>query len=63
MARKKYDLSSKEAAGYLGVHADTLKRWADLGEVASWLTPGGHRRFAVEDLDALLPDPEPEGAA
>ncbi len=62
MPRKKYDLSPTEAAEYLGIHADTLKKWADDGKVACWLTPSRHRRFAVEDLQALLPA-EPEAAA
>ena len=55
VARKKYVLSPIEAAAYLGVHQDTLKRWADDEKVRCWVTPGGLRKFAVEDLDALLP--------
>jgi excisionase family DNA binding protein len=38
------------AARYLGVHPITLRRWADHGEIAVMLTPGGHRRFALADL-------------
>src|SRR5579859_979483 len=38
------------AAHYLGVHPITLRRWADHGEIAVMLTPGGHRRFAMADL-------------
>jgi excisionase family DNA binding protein len=39
-----------QAARYLGVHPITLRRWADHGEIAVMLTPGGHRRFAMADL-------------
>jgi excisionase family DNA binding protein len=38
------------AARVLGVHPITLRRWADLGELPVMLTPGGHRRFALADL-------------
>jgi len=34
----------------LGIHPATLRRWADAGEVACMLTPGGHRRFAEADI-------------
>ena len=42
-----------QAAERLGVHPTTLRRWADKGDVPFLLTPGGHRRFAVSDLDAF----------
>jgi excisionase family DNA binding protein len=42
-----------QAAVRLGVHPTTLRRWADKGDVLFLLTPGGHRRFAVADLDAF----------
>jgi excisionase family DNA binding protein len=38
----------------LGVHATTLRRWADEGEVRCLRTPGGHRRFLEEDLRAFV---------
>lgn len=41
------------AAKRLGVHPNTLRRWAESGRVPYMLTPGGHRRFAVSDLEAL----------
>ena len=43
-------LSLGSAAQYLGVHVTTLRRWANSGEIPVMLTPGGHRRFAVADL-------------
>jgi excisionase family DNA binding protein len=44
-------LSLRAAAAHLGVHPTTLRRWADAGELAVLLTPGGHRRFSRADLD------------
>lgn len=44
-------LSLSKAAERLNVHPSTLRRWADSGDVPVLLTPGGHRRFAVSDLD------------
>jgi excisionase family DNA binding protein len=44
-------LSLNEAAKQLGVHPVTLRRWADDGEIPVMVTPGGHRRFAVTELD------------
>jgi excisionase family DNA binding protein len=38
-------LSLSEASALLGVHASTLRRWADSGRIPSQRTPGGHRRF------------------
>ncbi len=43
--------SLQEAAQQLGVHPTTLRRWADDGEIPVMLTPGGHRRFAVADVE------------
>lgn len=47
-------LTLSQAAETLGVHATTLRRWADEGEVRCLRTPGGHRRFLEEDLHAFL---------
>ncbi len=44
-------LGLNEAAQQLGVHPVTLRRWADDGEIAVMVTPGGHRRFAVTEID------------
>lgn len=43
-------LSLGDAAAYLHVHPATLRRWSDAGELPYLLTPGGHRRYAVSDL-------------
>ncbi|HSS11653.1 MAG TPA: helix-turn-helix domain-containing protein [Acidimicrobiales bacterium] len=47
------DLPTSAAAKILGVHPDTLARWADEGKVPYWRTPGGQRRFRREDIEAL----------
>lgn len=47
-------LSLGEACRMLGVNPSTLRRWADAGQVRSYRTPGGHRRFAEDDLQALV---------
>jgi excisionase family DNA binding protein len=43
-------LSISEAAAYLNVHPATLRRWSDAHEIPCLITPGGHRRFALSDL-------------
>lgn len=43
-------LSLRQASRFLGVHPATLRRWADQGQIPVLLTPGGHRRFALDDL-------------
>ena len=48
----KKNLSISEAARYLGVTEATLRRWHNDGSfTASFLTPGGHRRYALADLE------------
>lgn len=46
-------LSLSEASRLLGVHNTTLRRWADSGQITVYTTPGGHRRFALTDVEAL----------
>jgi excisionase family DNA binding protein len=44
-----------EASRTLGVTPNTLRRWADRGQIPSFTTPGGHRRFLVTAVQALVP--------
>lgn len=53
MAEANKWLALSAAAEWLGVHPNTLRRWAEDGRVPYMLTPGGHRRFALRDLEAL----------
>ena len=47
-------LSVQEASAMLGVSPATLRRWSANGEVEAFTTPGGHRRFSLSTLKALL---------
>jgi excisionase family DNA binding protein len=47
------DLRLSEAAALLGIHPDTLRRWADEGKVPTVRTPGGERRFYRADIEAV----------
>jgi excisionase family DNA binding protein len=47
-------LTAKEAAGYLRISLSTLNRMEHKGVVTSLRTPGGHRRYTLEMLNACL---------
>ena len=47
-------LSTSAAARHLGVSLSTVRRWSDAGHLRGYRTPGGQRRFTVEQLDAFL---------
>ncbi|HHU38043.1 MAG TPA: helix-turn-helix domain-containing protein, partial [Propionibacterium sp.] len=47
-------LSVQEASAMLGVSPATLRRWSAAGEVEAFTTPGGHRRFSLTTLKAVL---------
>ena len=47
-------LTLGQAAKYLGVAQSTMRKWSDLGRVAAFYTPGGHRRYRRTDLDRFL---------
>ena len=47
-------LTLGQAATYLGVAQSTMRKWSDVGRVAAFYTPGGHRRFKRADLDQFL---------
>lgn len=42
------------ACKMLEVNEATVRRWADRGAIRSYRTPGGHRRFSLEDLRSLV---------
>lgn len=52
------------AARMLGVHPNTLRSWADRGQVPVTRLPSGYRRFTLEQIDKIreqmlqLPLPE-----
>jgi len=43
-----------KASKLLGVNESTLRHWADRSTIRIFRTSGGHRRFAQEDLQALM---------
>ena len=47
-------LTTREVAKILGVGTTSIKRWADSGLLRCVKTPGGHRRFPREGVDAFL---------
>lgn len=47
-------LPLRRACRLLGVNESSLRHWADAGHIRSFRTPGGHRRFAREDLLSLV---------
>jgi len=46
-------LNITEAARLLGVHANTLRGWADRGLVKAIRLPSGHRRFTPAEIDRI----------
>ena len=53
-AASRLGLSTSEAARHLGVSLSTVRRWSDAGHLRGYRTPGGQRRFSVEQLDQFL---------
>lgn len=43
-------LTSSDAAGLLGVHSSTVKRWCNEGALEFHTTEGGHRRLFLRDV-------------
>jgi excisionase family DNA binding protein len=47
-------LTLGQAARYLGVAQSTIRKWSDGGRLPAFYTPGGHRRFRLNDLEEFL---------
>jgi excisionase family DNA binding protein len=47
-------LTPAEVAARFGVAVKTVGKWADAGKLASFRTPGGHRRFHEADVLSAL---------
>jgi excisionase family DNA binding protein len=45
--------TSKQAASLLEVTTRTIQLWSKSGVLKAWKTVGGHRRFNLEDIEAL----------
>lgn len=48
-------LTLTQASRALGVTPNTLRRWADRGQIPSFVTPGGHRRFVLAAILSFIP--------
>jgi excisionase family DNA binding protein len=47
-------LTPREVAELFGVRTTTIARWSRDGRLPAFLTPGGHRRYRLPDVRALL---------
>lgn len=47
-------LTTKTVARLLGVAVSTAQQWIEGGAIASWKTPGGHRRVRLSAVQALI---------
>ncbi len=47
-------LAPHEVAKLFRVDAKTVTRWAKKGWLPCLVTPGGHRRYRLSDVEALL---------
>lgn len=46
-------LKTNEAAQYLGVSRSSLANWIKQGLISGGVTPGGHYRFTIQELEAF----------
>jgi excisionase family DNA binding protein len=44
-------VTPKQACDYLGVSISTLRRWDEQGKIRSIRTPGGQRRFCIQEYE------------
>lgn len=49
-------LTTREAAGLLGVAVSTAQLWMENGDLPAWKTPGGHRRVHFSAVMRVLHD-------
>ncbi|MFF5325321.1 BldC family transcriptional regulator [Janibacter hoylei] len=56
-------LTPGEVAATFRVDPKTVQRWAAAGRISSIRTPGGHRRFRMSDVLALVLGDAPEGVS
>lgn len=47
-------LTTTAAAHLLGVATSTVQMWMESGAIASWKTPGGHRRTWLSNVQSLM---------
>lgn len=49
-------LTTRATAEMLGVAVSTAQHWIENGAIASWKTPGGHRRVRLSEVKRLMHD-------
>jgi len=52
--RRKFRMTARQAAEYLGVSLVTLGKMEKEGELVPFRTPGGHRRYSLEVLEEYV---------
>jgi excisionase family DNA binding protein len=56
-------LTTKQVAGLLGIHSNTVRRWSDQGFLRSYrITRRGDRRFKYDDINTFLDQLNEESA-
>lgn len=52
-------VTPKQAAKILGVHVSSLRRWESEGKLKAIRTPGGQRRYSLEEVEASAGQSQP----
>ena len=47
-------LNVSQAANFLGVSAASVRNWSDAGLLLTYRTPGGQRRYSLDELEEFL---------
>lgn len=47
-------VSISRASEVLGVSEATLRMWTDAGKIKAFITPGGHRRYSLEEIQHFI---------
>ena len=55
-------LTIGQAAELLGVHPLTIRNWSEKGTIRCLRTPGGHRRYRLQDLQRAIASPQHDPA-
>ena len=55
-------LTIGQAAELLGVHPLTIRNWSEKGTIRCLRTPGGHRRYRLQDLQRAIASPQDDPA-
>ncbi len=50
------NLTTPQAAAFLGVDSNSIRAWAEAGHIRHTLTPGGHRRLRKQPPDGAADD-------